>query len=148
MNSLEHGLLFYPLACVFPIKLSFALLCVKDIIHIIHPPVSIKAKFLHKINTCVLGGVLIMLRQWRLSAEMFSAVPCQACSSLLALSFLCMLISIPVSEPPRVHPWLPADNWIINEIWWADGASPWGQPLCPLWPSGGVGVEMTPDVYH
>jgi len=43
---------------------------------------------------------------------------------LHSVVLLCMLIVIPSTEP---LPWLPADNWTVNEIWWTDGPSPWGQ---------------------
>lgn len=63
---------------------------------------------------------------------------------LVALCLLCMLIVIPASELPPDYRWFPADNWTVNEIWWTDGASPWGQLPCPLWPRD-MGVEVGPD---
>lgn len=63
---------------------------------------------------------------------------------LVALCLLCMLIVIPASELLPDYRWFSADNWTVNEIWWTDGASPWGQLLCPLWPRD-MGVEVGPD---
>lgn len=70
-----------------------------------------------------------------------SAVPLLPRLLLFALCLLCMLIVIPTSEPLPDYRWFPADNWTVNEIWWTDGPSPWGQLPCPLWLSG-VGVEV------
>lgn len=63
---------------------------------------------------------------------------------LVALCLLSLLIVIPASELPPDYRWFPADNWTVNEIWWTDGASPWGQLPCPLWPRD-MGVEVGPD---
>lgn len=65
---------------------------------------------------------------------------------LFALCLLCMLIVIPTSEPLPDYHWFPADNWTVNEIWWTDGPSPWGQLPCPLWLSRG-GSGGAPDTF-
>lgn len=65
---------------------------------------------------------------------------------LSALCLLCLLIVILTGELLPDYHWFPADNWTVNEIWWTDGPSPWGQLPCPLWLSG-VGAEVGPGTH-
>lgn len=65
-------------------------------------------------------------------------------TSVHSVCLLCMLIVIPISKALPDYHRFPADNWTVNEIWWTDGPSPWGQLPCPLRLSG-VGVEVGLD---